>query len=83
MVPVPKTCKKTPSFRTSSRPSARSSFPALRPVFFPALRTARPPAPALPSSRATLFFGEKADGWARNFINFLILEKEGQTRFLQ
>ena len=39
--------------------------------------------PALPSLRATLFFGKEDDGWARNFINFLILEKEGQTRFLQ
>ena len=79
MVPVPKTCQKTPSFR--------SSFPFLFPVLFPA-HPSGPlpgplPAPSLPSSRATLFFGKEADGWTRNFINFLILEKEGQTRFLQ
>ena len=49
----------------------------------PPARPSPPPRPALPSSRATLFFGKEDDGWPRNFINFLILEKEGQTRFLQ
>ena len=65
-------------------------LPVLRPVLLPAhpsvplpghppgpLPDAPPALPALPLSRATLFFGEEADGWARNFINFLILEKEG------
>ena len=73
LVPVPKTCRKTPS----SRPFARSSFRSS-----PA-PPGHPSHPALPSSRATLFFGKEDDGWPRNFINFLILEKEGHTRFLQ
>ena len=81
MVLVPKTCQKTPSFRSYSRPSARSSSrPSFRSSPAP---PGHPSRPALPSSRATLFFGKEADGWTRNFINFLILEKEGQTRFLQ
>lgn len=61
-----------------SRPARPVSGAVLLPT--PAVPSSRP---SPPSRRATLFFGEEDDGWARNFINFLILEKEGQTRFLQ
>ena len=62
--------------------SEDSLFPALRSVIFPAsFPVLLPPRP--PFLPPTLFFGEEDDGWTRNFINFLILEKEGQTRFLQ
>ena len=88
MVLVPKTCQKTPSFRSSYRlllpvllPAPLPGLPPDPPILPPGHPS--PPRPALPSSRATLFFGEEDDGWTRNFINFLILEKEGQTRFLQ
>ena len=76
-----------------------ASFPALFPAHPPGPLSGHLPGPppghlAGPSfrssyrppsspARATLFFGKEADGWTRNFINFLILEKEGQTRFLQ
>ena len=82
MVVVPKTCGHGP------RAEDLSEDP-LRPVIFPAhpscpLSDPPPGPPGPPPIRPlTLFFGKGADGWARNFINFLILEKEGQTRFLQ